>query len=203
MAFFNRIGGAAFGAAMLLGAGLCAPPAQAAYIVTLAQVGSNVVATGSGTIDLAALTLVRGSVPFPPTILPAGGIILTGGAPASFDVYQSVTGPTSFGSGIEANAGSSSGDDVGIYRNEFVLVPAGYVSGDTLASSATWDGKTFASLGATPGSYVWNWGSGPTADSFTLDIGVPEPSGVLLLALPVGLVGLLSLRPRRPNSRPV
>lgn len=171
--------------------------------MTLAQVGPNVVATGSGTIDLAALTFVSGSVLFPTSILPRGGVILTGGAPASFDVYQSVTGPTSFGSGIEANAGSSSGDDVGIYRNEFVFVPAGYVSGDTLASSATWDGETFASLGATPGSYVWNWGSGPTADSLTLDIGVPEPASILLLAMPLGLVGLLALRPRRPASQPV
>jgi hypothetical protein len=40
-------GAAALGVATLVGAGLSAPSAQAAYVVTLAQVGSNVVATGA------------------------------------------------------------------------------------------------------------------------------------------------------------
>lgn len=42
---------------MLVGAGLSAPPAQAGYLVTLTQQGSDVVATGSGTIDLTDLSL--------------------------------------------------------------------------------------------------------------------------------------------------
>ena len=48
----------AFGVALLIGAGLAAP-AQAAYTVTLPQVGSNVVATGSGTIDLVLRRIQR------------------------------------------------------------------------------------------------------------------------------------------------
>ena len=57
MTFLKQIGGAAaISMAMVIGSGLSAPPAQAAYIVTLAQVGSNVVATGSGTIDTAGLS---------------------------------------------------------------------------------------------------------------------------------------------------
>ena len=47
----KQIGGAAaIGVAMLVGFGLSAPPAQAEYIVTLSQQGSNVVATGSGVV---------------------------------------------------------------------------------------------------------------------------------------------------------
>ena len=46
----------ATGAAMLTGCGLVAAPAQAGYVVTLEQMGSNVVATGSGAVDLTGLT---------------------------------------------------------------------------------------------------------------------------------------------------
>ena len=78
-----------------------------------------------------------------------------------------------------ANA-SGSGDTVGIWGSGIQLfIPAGYVSGNPLSDSATWDNATFSSLGATPGTYIWNWGSGATADSFTLNIGavaVPSPS---------------------------
>ena len=59
--FVKQIGGAAaIGAAMIIGSGLCAPPAQAGYTVTLTQVGSNVVATGIGTIDTTDLTFEGG-----------------------------------------------------------------------------------------------------------------------------------------------
>ena len=52
MKFVKRIGGAlAIGAAMMSGGGLPASLAQAAYSVTLQQQGSDVVATGTGTID--------------------------------------------------------------------------------------------------------------------------------------------------------
>jgi hypothetical protein len=54
---------AALGVAMLTGYGLSAPPAKAGYVVTLEQVGSNVVATGSGPIDLTGLTLGGGGRP--------------------------------------------------------------------------------------------------------------------------------------------
>src|SRR5215831_18976175 len=53
---------------------------------------------------------------------------------------------------------------------------------------------------ATPGTYVWTWGTGEDADSFTLDIKaaktVPEPASLTVLAL--GLAGLrMALRTRR------
>ena len=38
----------ALGLALMIGSGLSTPPAHAAYIVTLTQAGSDVVATGSG-----------------------------------------------------------------------------------------------------------------------------------------------------------
>src|SRR5262245_39863360 len=81
-------------------------PAQA-YTVTLEQMGADVVANGSGAIDLTGLTF------FEINTVEAGvggffGIIETGPLLATVDRYVGLTGPTSFGHGAftEANAGS-------------------------------------------------------------------------------------------------
>ena len=42
-------------------------------------------------------------------------------------------------------------------------VPQSYISGgtgDTLSNGMTFAGATLASLGVTPGTYVWTWASG-------------------------------------------
>jgi hypothetical protein len=80
-------------------------------------------------------------------------------------------------------------------------VPSGYVSGNLLSSTSTWDNATFTSLGVTPGTVVWTWGSGAHADSFTLQIGpttaTPEPTSLTLLGL--GSLSLLGYGWRRRN----
>jgi hypothetical protein len=88
-------------------------------------------------------------------------------------------------------ATTGTGDIVGIGGVQ-LLVPSGYVSGTALSSSATWNSATFASLGVTPGTYFWTWGTGLNQNqnqSFTLQLGptvVPDAGstiGLLILAL--------------------
>ena len=152
-------------------------PAQAGYTVTLQQVGPNVVATGSGPLDLTGLFLV-GTGHFcceNPEIHPSV-IIRTGATSSSVDMYYRVSnGLGSFGSGSDTAASSGSGDMVGVatvvFGNRLAIlsVPTGYVSGTPLSDSATYNNATLASLGVTPGTYVWTWGTGAN-QNFTLQI---------------------------------
>jgi hypothetical protein len=189
---------ASLGAAMLVG--LSALSAQAGYVVDLTQVGSDVVASGSGAVDLTGLTffaLLGGPAS---QIDPGAGIILTGPAPFLGGQYTGITGPASFGGGSTAFAGSGSGDEVGIFFGNLV-VPANYVSDTPVSDTATYDSQTLSNLGATPGTYKWTWGSGAN-QNFTLVIGavVPEPStwAMMLLGFAgLGFVGYRSAGRRR------
>jgi hypothetical protein len=73
-------------------------PAQAGYIVTLQEVGPNVVASGSGAIDLTGLAFFDQLPDIPSFVSAAFGVIDTG-LPANTFRYSGATGPTSFGSG--------------------------------------------------------------------------------------------------------
>jgi hypothetical protein len=174
------------------------PSAQAGYIVALTQVGSNVVATGSGLIDLTGLSFFSDGLQTGVGINPSIGGISTGPTSLTLiSLYTGISGPTSFGSGGGTAASSGSGDVVGMERAEpgdfFVLVvPRGYTSNSPpLSDSSTYDGETFSSLGVTPGIFEWTWGTGPN-QNFTIKIGtaaVPESDSTLGLLL-IGLTCL-------------
>ena len=152
------------------------PPAKAGYTVTLQQVGPNVVATGSGVIDLTGLSIIGKPIFTMTDIEPANGGIFTGTG-ALADVYQgNVSGPMSFGWQEAMYTQIASGDMVGMYAvvGNVVVVPTGYVSGSALSNTAAWS-QTFATLGVTPGTYVWTWGPGAN-QNFTLQIGPVTPT---------------------------
>ena len=189
----KRIGqrrAAVIGALALCGIIGLGSQARASYIVTFSEVGLNVVANGSGSIDTTGLT-PAGSF-FDPTgfIIPANALEITQPENTGGQEWSGITGPTSFGSGGQTNASSGSGDVVGVAGagGAVLGLPSGYVSGAPLSSTSTWDNATFASLGLTPGTYVWTWTGGTDDDSYEVVIGaVPEPSPLLLTALGLAL----------------
>ena len=128
---------------------------------------------GSGAIDLTGLSFLASGTQGGAIMQPPIGAIVTGATDsADITVFSGLSGPTSFGNGAGDSASSGSGDRVGIVGSfRQLVVPDGYVSDAALSSSSTWNNATFASLGVTPGTYVWTWGSGLPNQNFTLIIG--------------------------------
>jgi hypothetical protein len=162
-----------------------APAARAGIVVTLVESDGNVVASGGGSIDLKDLTF-ESSPPYTSPILnPTFGDIRLGPSQDTAGLessYTGISGPASFGTGGNSPQGTPSGSSVELDGfGGAISVPSSYVSGTSLTMGATWTGQTFFSLGLTPGTYVWTWGTGSDADSYTLQIGaVPEPSSAVL-----------------------
>jgi len=161
------------------------------FTVTMQQEGTNVVATGSGELNLSALMLEGSNYEAFPWVS-GKGIELGPDSVNNKNVWGGgIISPSSFGSG-RYSGGIGSGSTVGCadgidvdnvsITGVALIVPLGYVSDTALSDSATWSDETIAGLGLTPGTYTWSWGSGSTASFFTLDI-VPEPDSMILLGV--------------------
>lgn len=152
--------------------------ANATYTAYMYQNGPNVEVTGSGSFNTSALTLIGGGGMISPQMTASAALLAFGATGYSY--FQGVTGPTSFGpSNITMLGSSQSGQQTGISGiSGTIIVPAGYVSGTALSGGAIWNGATLAGLGVTPGTYIWTWGVGPTADSLTLRISLAAPASV-------------------------
>ena len=126
MIFIKRLTGAGtLSAALMLGT--IVSPAQAGYVVTLTEQGGDVVANGSGPIDLTGLAFVGDLVGVSSLVQPSSATIATGppidGVTAN--TYLTVTGPSSYVFGDLALADIGSGDFVGIGSGQLLVVPPG------------------------------------------------------------------------------
>ncbi len=173
--------------------------ASAGMIVTVEETGGDVVATGVGTLDASAWAVAYIATPFDARI--SAEHLLAVGTAGNVDIYLTpvgFAGPSTIGPGLfPGYAGDSGTGD--LFALQFspsdlgLGVPTGYVSGDPLAGTATWENHTFASIGLVEGSYTWTWDTARSSgDFFTINI-VPEPATLSLLALG----GLAMIRRRR------
>ena len=147
------------------------PTPTSGLIVTISEVGSDVIMSGSGSLNLTGL--IEGSVQSGWGINGTLGTWVIGPSSSFFGrKYQGnafSTYPTSFGSGYTAPT-SFTGDAFGIQNGSLgkdIIVPIGYTSGSPLSGTATFANKTISGMGLTPGTYLYSWGS----DSITLQIG--------------------------------
>lgn len=180
---------------------------QASVVLNALEVGGNVQISGSGTLNLSGLSSVGIAGATDYLWATEGAVSI--GTPGFVDVYTgAISGPSSFGVGAGSYAlAEGTGTIFGIDKGapNWLFVEQGYVSNALLIASAFFSG-TFADLGLTLGTYVWSWGEGETADSFTLNVGVaaiPLPAGLPLLAAGLGAIGLLGWRKKRSANTAV
>lgn len=178
-------------------------PTDAALIVTVQQVGANVVVGGAGSLDLSALTF-QGPAGGPGNVDPTRGGIFISTFNAAFAAYTGIGPAMAFGPGDFTLADSHSGDTFAVIGiadqgGPLLYVPTGYVSGAQLAGTDTYLDTTIQSLGFTPGSYQFSWGGREgSADTFTVNVlaAVPEPATWAMMIGGFGLIGG-ALRRRR------
>jgi len=161
-----------------------ATTASAPMTITITEVGSNVVMSASGTINLSGLTLVD------PSAGPFGGgglgvstaTFLMGTFPVNAAQYSGfTTTPSNYGTGGGGGgATSGSGDIFGIvYQGTppySLLVPTGYTSGTNITSTQTFTGTTLSTLGLTNGTYTYTWSGGSIDIVVGTGLGGPTPT---------------------------
>jgi hypothetical protein len=177
--------------------------AKATVVIHVSETSGGVFLEGSGTLDLSALTLsslpVSAFAPWVNAGSGSGAIRVGATGENLTDGYSgSINAGGPFGTGGPFGPNSApfqSGDNVGTgdmfgpYTGR-ILVPDGYTFGAPLAGTGTFPGETYASMGITPETYVWSWGTGTTFDSITVVIAIPEPTtSTLALAATFFFVG--------------
>ncbi len=158
---------------------------RASVIITIAESGSDVVATATGSVDTGGLTLsssIGNSASVWPSFALGGNLFLGTTVSSTLESFSGVFGPASYGTGSRTAANSSSGQLFGVATTRVYLGP-GYVSKTPFTSTATWNSATLSTLGITPGTYTFTWGTGGNADSMVINAGaVPEPEQYAVVA---------------------
>lgn len=155
--------------------GLSMPAAQAGVTVTLQEQGADVVMSASGTLNLSALT--QGSAgSCDGGIRPTNPVVVSV-SPGFGNPCQSYigtfAGPAAFGPGLDLTNTSAGPGEFTVTISpdtNTLVVPPGYVSGAPVSGTVVFENHDFSSLGVTPGTYTWTWGTGEDADFFTLNI---------------------------------
>jgi hypothetical protein len=161
-----------------------ATTASAPMTITITEVGSNVVMSASGTINLSGLTLVNSIS----GTYGGGGIgvstatFLMGTFPANGAQYSGfTTTPSDFGPGAGGGgATSSSGDVFGVIFQGAppysLIVPIGYTTGTQITSTQTFNNTTLSTLGLTNGTYTYTWSGGSIDIVVGTGLGGPTPT---------------------------
>ena len=178
--------------------------AMGGVVINIAQSGSDVVATLSGSIgDLGTplgtqnLASGQGSFIYTDLTFSEKGIRVarTGYTATTSDKYQISTSNQYWGPSTSFNFASSSNItgvdffDVWGRNDRWFSLASNYVVGTSISGTVTWSNKTLADIGITnPGAFSFTVGSGANTDSIGVTISgpgapVPEPTSMAIFGL--------------------
>jgi hypothetical protein len=184
-------------AAMALALAVVSNARAADLAFTIQEVGADVVMTGSGSVNLAGL-VGPGTANRTGSVNPSLSAFTVGPAVTATSAFWSALNAPrpAIGTGTFTQATSGTGDMFGLItiNNGGLYLPVGYVSGTPLSGQSIFAGRTLNSLGLTPGTYNYTWGSGVNAGSLSMTISVPEPSTYALAAIATGVMAAIARR---------
>lgn len=149
--------------------------AEAVLTYNIFQSGANVVVQATGSLNLTGPIVDTdqcGSAGF----LQSSFANICTGPIGNIDLYA-ITGPSSFpGTANLPSASSVSGISTILFgKLGFAGVATGYVSGNSIFSSATFNGQTLAGLGLTTPGLLGTWSLVGGSDSIQVILGAPAP----------------------------
>ncbi len=169
---------------------------EAGVTINVTEVGSDVVFTTTGSLDLTGATLVFPAAAYLDGFIPGGdNWYIASGAGSGADTYALTSVDLPFGTSTTFfdTPSSVSGDDFLIWGasggTPQVGVTVGYVSGSAINSEMVFAFSTIAGFTLIPGTYDFAIPN----DTITLNI-VPAPAAALPM---LGLAGLMGTRRRR------
>lgn len=174
---------------------LAAVGSHGAVTIIIQQVGSDVVATSSGALDISSAASLNFSNNVNVSSVRADTSTLYVGAPSSpVDYYSLTSAPANLGAGNDSFAATSgTGDMIALLGsgNAFA-VPTGSSGTVNFNGSATWAGTSIAGIGLAPGIYEYLFPD----DSITIEV-VPEPAVFALSASVLIFLSVVLVRRRR------
>ena len=167
---------------LLMSGLLVAGGANATATMTFNQVGSNVEASITGSINLAGLgassaTQYRAVVQ---ADIAQAGVGTDANFVDAFGYNSNISGTAAFGAGsspIPASSGTGGPFTIiGLpsFGPKTLYVPRTYNSNTQIVGvTSTWNNRTIDTLGLTPGTYVYTLGTGGNTDTLTIQINSP------------------------------
>lgn len=174
--------------------GMAAAPAEAAVTVVFQQIGSDVVTTLTGTLDLSgtvATTNYQSAADG--GAVPSSAVLAIGARAAPQTRYSGITGPASYGTGGTVFANVITGDSFFLDVNDALYLPSAYLSGGLLNASMTFNNISLSAFGITQAT-VYRLTSG---DTITVSTAVPEPATWAMMLIGFGMIAATARYRRR------
>ena len=156
------------------------PIPSSIFNIVLFESGPDVVLSGSGTLNLTDLTPRIATDTTVRYITPLFSRFSSGPInnwTGRFYTGTTISVPSNIGTGFQFNAttGSFSGSGLGVIYNPYsttnsLFVDSTYVSGDFMTTYTVWYNRSFSSMGLTPGTYTYSWGTGANYGIINLQI---------------------------------